>query len=116
LTLPISLRSLTIGNSFNHSLARVTLPLSLQTLTMGDTFKRVLQGVMLPRNLQTLSSFGEYVNTSLAGVLRNLQTLTFGYWFNNKSVAGVILPTSLRTLTLGDSFNQSKFGRGETAE
>jgi hypothetical protein len=45
--LPINLKSLTFGNSFDQSLRHCKLPIGLQSLTFGQKFNQELEQVTL---------------------------------------------------------------------
>ncbi|CAJ1436076.1 unnamed protein product [Effrenium voratum] len=53
--LPSSLKSLTMGLSFNSSLEGVAFSGTLQNLSVGASFKKSLEGVSLPSSLQSLA-------------------------------------------------------------
>ncbi|CAJ1392572.1 unnamed protein product [Effrenium voratum] len=104
--LPLTLQSLTFGDSFDQSLHGVALPGRLQSLTFGRSFDQSLDRVTLPASLQSLT-FGSKFDQRLKGVTLpgSLQSLTFGYMFNQK-LDGVALPGTLQSLTFGGNFDQ----------
>lgn len=72
ISLPQSLRTLTLGHQFNQSLEAVNFPCGLQSLTFGDQFNQSLEDVRFPDGLQTLS-FGSNFNQSLDGISKIIQ-------------------------------------------
>eukprot|EP00434_Breviolum_minutum_P023339 symbB.v1.2.020589.t1/scaffold1691.1/size105682/6 len=126
--LPESLQTLTLGESYNMTLAQVKLPEHLQNFILGQSFNQSLEKVCLPKHLESLTfgndfnqplrqvilpdiaclKFGARFAQSLQGVKlpNSIQSLTFGVDFN-QSLEGITLPSGLQSLTFGSSFNQT---------
>jgi len=105
--MPVTLQSLTLGETFNQRLQNMKLPSSLRSLTLGCHFNRDLDKAKLPGSIQSLT-FGDQFNQTLDGFTLpdSLQTLTFGCGFD-QSLDHVIFPHSLQNLTFGSKFSHS---------
>ncbi|CAM9113839.1 unnamed protein product, partial [Laminaria digitata] len=76
---PDSLRKITFGSDFNHSVLGVVWPLTMEELVFGDAFTHSLTGVGFPKSLHTLT-FGAKFNFGIDQMYwpRSLRRLTFG--------------------------------------
>jgi len=124
LVLPSSLKVLEFGHRFNQSVQSLRLPLGLETLAFGDDFNQSLDGVELPPSLRSLSlglAF-DHPAPRLPSSLRVLRIANYSKrdWcqlqlpegleellVGDGSVSGLRLPSSLKKLEFGYSFNDS---------
>mgnify|MGYP001827022649 CR=1 FL=1 len=107
---PAACRHCLLCHRFNQSLLGVALAIRLRSL-----FNQSLRGLALPRGLRTghrpLATAPTRARTRVLATSStrvqpsSLQTLTFGYRFS-RSLHRVRLPTSMRSLTSGFSFNK----------
>ena len=101
---PPNLHTLTLGEDFNQSLDEISWSSShLLNIRFGDEFNQSLDRVQWPKNLNSLS-FGHRFNRHLLRVSwpHFLQTLHVG----DANVSLKHLPAGIRSLSLGDKFNQ----------
>ena len=103
--LPLGLRSLALGDSFDQAFELTSRLPHLETLTFGDAFNQRIEA--LPSSLQNLT-FGDDFDQPIEHLLLPyLQRLSFGHCFDQ--LLGDRL--ELRSLTIGDSFKQSFEGQ-----
>ena len=117
---PTTLEDLSFGHQFDQDLRDTCLPESLQRLTLGWSFDQELDGMTWPTQLQSLA-FKHTFNQSLQPVwhlfvffwaffIKLCPTLS---WKNSAAVPlrqQVALPSTLRSLTLSNAFNQTLQG------
>ncbi len=114
--LPISLKSLSFGSSFNQQLIYennnpLLLNNTLTELRFGYDFDQSLINVngdyLLPDSLKKLH-LGERFNYPLNDnyLPKSLTELSFGQYYNKSMFNDYILPLSLESLIFGNSFNQ----------
>ena len=94
-----NLESVTFGSYFNQVVSKDTLPLNLKSLTLGLNFIRKIEN--LPFSLTELNINNRY-NTTISLPV-NLKVLSLGDSFNQD----IIIPSSLESLSFGYHFNKS---------
>lgn len=105
-SLPSTLRELTIGSSFNHQVEDVGWPSGLVKLRFGRKFNRPVELVSWPAGLRTLV-FGENFDQPVEDMTwpPALRYLVFGAAFNHP-VERVVWGEKLERLEFGRCFNQ----------
>ncbi|GAM19458.1 hypothetical protein SAMD00019534_026330 [Acytostelium subglobosum LB1] len=103
--------SVLFGRLFNKQITQNILPLSIKTVTFGRDYNQVIELDSLPKGLTSLFIGAKYNQPLNIDVLpQSLTLLSFRAQqtsvYNQEFKPGV-LPASLRTMLLGESYNKS---------
>jgi hypothetical protein len=111
---PKSLHTLNLGKSFNQEINYISWPTSLHTLILGRKFDRDINNVNWPMHLHTLMNLNDRVKVinRIIKESRSLSHFTFGYLFDRN--INDISWNQLTHVTFGTRFNQDlKFGNNK---
>lgn len=122
--LPPSLREISLGGAFNQPVKGVEWPPGLRKLVFSDSFNQSLEGACFPSGLREIS-FGLKFDQEIKNAVwpKELKFLKLGHEFNRAFAsperlewegAGCspshLLPSGLKVLVLGDTFDQPMKG------
>ncbi|EGC30454.1 hypothetical protein DICPUDRAFT_83606 [Dictyostelium purpureum] len=107
LLLSPTIKAITFGYQFNHTIKEFRVPNSVIEICFGHCFDKLLVKGMIPSSVKTLT-LGHMFNQELIpnqSIPNGILNLTLGYGFN-KNIQVNSIPFSVTSLELGHSFNK----------